>query len=220
MTAPGSQRRWGHTAPRAPTARNTAGDTASASRNCEDWHRPRLEVLAEAGADVLALETIPDADEAEALVNIVRSLGVAAWLSYTIDGTQDPSRPAAGRGVRRGGRSAGNRCRGSQLLRARRGAARRSRSQPWPPAQPVIVVSQQRRTAGTPAPQRVERVRRVFVRSLAVRWVVSGRAGGRRVLPRVARPTSPRWRPHLNLGCATAITLSTPRACGTPGRCR
>ena len=43
-------------------------------------------MLAEAGADVLALETIPDADEAEALVNIVRSLGVSAWLSYTIDG--------------------------------------------------------------------------------------------------------------------------------------
>ena len=53
-----------------------------------DWHRPRLEVLAHAGADVLALETIPDADEAEALVNVVRSLGVPAWLSYTIDGTR------------------------------------------------------------------------------------------------------------------------------------
>ena len=52
----------------------------------EDWHRPRLEALADAGADVLALETIPDADEAEALVNVVRSLGVPAWLSYTIDG--------------------------------------------------------------------------------------------------------------------------------------
>ena len=52
----------------------------------QDWHRPRLEVLADAGADVLALETIPDVDEAEALVNLVRSLGVQAWLSYTIDG--------------------------------------------------------------------------------------------------------------------------------------
>jgi homocysteine S-methyltransferase len=52
----------------------------------EDWHRPRLEVLADAGADVLAMETIPDADEAEALVNIVRAIGVSAWLSYTIDG--------------------------------------------------------------------------------------------------------------------------------------
>ncbi|WP_231995935.1 homocysteine S-methyltransferase [Mycobacterium sp. 852002-51163_SCH5372311] len=52
------------------------------------WHRPRLEVLAAAGADVLALETVPDVDEAEALVDLVRSLGVPAWLSYTIDGNQ------------------------------------------------------------------------------------------------------------------------------------
>src|SRR5205807_119455 len=49
------------------------------------WHRPRLEVLADAGADVLALETVPDVDEAEALVNLVRAVGVPAWLSYTID---------------------------------------------------------------------------------------------------------------------------------------
>jgi homocysteine S-methyltransferase len=54
----------------------------------QDWHRPRLEVLADAGVDVLALETIPDVDEAEALVSLVRSLGVPAWLSYTIDGTR------------------------------------------------------------------------------------------------------------------------------------
>jgi homocysteine S-methyltransferase len=52
------------------------------------WHRPRLEVLAAAGADVLALETVPDVDEAEALVTLVRSLGTPAWLSYTIDGTR------------------------------------------------------------------------------------------------------------------------------------
>jgi homocysteine S-methyltransferase len=52
------------------------------------WHRPRLEVLAAAGADVLALETVPDVDEADALVNLVRSVGVPAWLSYTIDGTR------------------------------------------------------------------------------------------------------------------------------------
>ncbi|WP_102142393.1 homocysteine S-methyltransferase [Mycobacterium hubeiense] len=50
------------------------------------WHRPRMEVLADAGPDVLAVETIPDADEAEALVALIRELAVPAWLSYTIDG--------------------------------------------------------------------------------------------------------------------------------------
>jgi homocysteine S-methyltransferase len=51
-----------------------------------DWHRPRLEVLADAGADVLAVETVPDVDEAEAIVGLVHELGVPAWLSYTIAG--------------------------------------------------------------------------------------------------------------------------------------
>jgi homocysteine S-methyltransferase len=52
-----------------------------------DWHRPRLEVLADAGPDVLALETVPDIAEAEALVGLVGEFGMPAWLSYTIDGT-------------------------------------------------------------------------------------------------------------------------------------
>jgi homocysteine S-methyltransferase len=52
------------------------------------WHEPRLQILAAAGADVLALETVPDLDEAEALVTLVRSVRVPAWLSYTIDGTR------------------------------------------------------------------------------------------------------------------------------------
>jgi homocysteine S-methyltransferase len=61
------------------------------------WHRPRLEILAAAGADVLALETVPDVDEAEALVDLVRSIGVPAWLSYTIDGTKTRAgQPLAG----------------------------------------------------------------------------------------------------------------------------
>jgi homocysteine S-methyltransferase len=50
------------------------------------WHRPRMEVLASAGPDLLALETVPDVDEAEALVDAVAGLGVPAWLSYSIDG--------------------------------------------------------------------------------------------------------------------------------------
>ncbi|MFD7295304.1 homocysteine S-methyltransferase [Streptomyces sp. NPDC059897] len=50
------------------------------------FHRPRLEVLAEAAPDAFALETVPDADEARALVRAVRGLGVPAWLSYSVEG--------------------------------------------------------------------------------------------------------------------------------------
>ncbi|MEU6665488.1 homocysteine S-methyltransferase [Streptomyces sp. NPDC046727] len=52
----------------------------------ESFHRPRIEVLAAAAPDVLALETVPDTDEATALLRAVRGLGVPAWLSYSVDG--------------------------------------------------------------------------------------------------------------------------------------
>jgi homocysteine S-methyltransferase len=47
------------------------------------FHRPRLKVLADAGADVLACETVPAAAEAEALLAELDRLGVPAWLSLT-----------------------------------------------------------------------------------------------------------------------------------------
>jgi S-methylmethionine-dependent homocysteine/selenocysteine methylase len=52
------------------------------------FHRPRMEILAEAGADVLACETVPAAAEAEALITEAGSLGVPVWLSLTtvVDG--------------------------------------------------------------------------------------------------------------------------------------
>ncbi|MEV6957970.1 homocysteine S-methyltransferase [Streptomyces sp. NPDC051207] len=52
----------------------------------ERFHRPRVETLAAAGPDVLALETVPDADEAAALLRAVRGVGVPAWLSYSVAG--------------------------------------------------------------------------------------------------------------------------------------
>ncbi|MFJ3892301.1 homocysteine S-methyltransferase [Streptomyces sp. NPDC090083] len=52
----------------------------------EGFHRPRMEALAAVGPDVLALETIPDTVEAEALLRAARGLGVPAWLSYSIAG--------------------------------------------------------------------------------------------------------------------------------------
>ncbi|RBM18381.1 homocysteine S-methyltransferase [Prauserella sp. PE36] len=51
------------------------------------FHRPRLEVLAEAEPDVLALETVPDVDEAAAELAALEALdmpGVPVWLSYTV----------------------------------------------------------------------------------------------------------------------------------------
>jgi homocysteine S-methyltransferase len=55
-------------------------------RELAAWHRPRLEVLAEAGPDMLALETVPDTDEAEALMTAISGLGIPVWLSYSIAG--------------------------------------------------------------------------------------------------------------------------------------
>ena len=51
-----------------------------------DFHGPRLELLAAAGPDLLAVETIPDAEEAEVLVPLLDELGLPAWFSYSVDG--------------------------------------------------------------------------------------------------------------------------------------
>ncbi|WP_039937308.1 homocysteine S-methyltransferase [Streptomyces himastatinicus] len=52
----------------------------------ERFHRPRIEALVAAGPDVLALETVPDADEAAAMLRAVEGSGVPVWLSYSIAG--------------------------------------------------------------------------------------------------------------------------------------
>ena len=49
----------------------------------QEWHRPRLAVLADAGADVLAIETIPCLAEVEALLREIDGSGVPSWLSLT-----------------------------------------------------------------------------------------------------------------------------------------
>ena len=51
-----------------------------------DFHGPRLELLAAAGPDLLAVETIPDLDEAAVLVPLLDEIGVPAWFSYAIEG--------------------------------------------------------------------------------------------------------------------------------------
>jgi homocysteine S-methyltransferase len=52
-----------------------------------DFHARRLELLAEAGPDLLAVETVPDADEAEVLVPLLEEIGLPAWFSYAVEGS-------------------------------------------------------------------------------------------------------------------------------------
>lgn len=51
-----------------------------------DFHGPRLELLASAGPDLLAVETIPDVDEAEVLVDLLDGIDVPAWFCYSVRG--------------------------------------------------------------------------------------------------------------------------------------
>ncbi|MER7822891.1 homocysteine S-methyltransferase [Streptomyces sp. NPDC096097] len=53
-------------------------------RELAAFHRPRVEALLAAGPDVLAVETIPDTDEAEALLTVLAETGAPAWLSWTV----------------------------------------------------------------------------------------------------------------------------------------
>ncbi|MFC4003134.1 homocysteine S-methyltransferase [Prauserella oleivorans] len=55
------------------------------ARELVAFHRPRLEVLAEAGPDLIALETVPDVDEAVAELAALDAVDVPAWLSYTVE---------------------------------------------------------------------------------------------------------------------------------------
>ena len=63
------------------------GDYGDISKeDLKDFHRPRIEILLEEGVDLLALETIPNALEAEALVELLAEEfpQVEAYLSFTI----------------------------------------------------------------------------------------------------------------------------------------
>lgn len=52
----------------------------------ERFHRPRVAAVAAASPDLLALETVPDMVEAEALLRAAEGCGVPVWLSYTVAG--------------------------------------------------------------------------------------------------------------------------------------
>jgi homocysteine S-methyltransferase len=64
------------------------GDYGVSVAELREWHRPRIALLAEAGADLLALETVPCLTEVEALLAEVAGTGVPCWLSLTCAGDQ------------------------------------------------------------------------------------------------------------------------------------
>jgi homocysteine S-methyltransferase len=62
------------------------GDYDFTIRELRTWHRPRIELLVEAGVDILALETIPCLAEVEALLAEIDGSLQQCWLSITCDG--------------------------------------------------------------------------------------------------------------------------------------
>lgn len=63
------------------------GDDGLSVDQLRRWHRRRLHVLADAGADLLAIETIPSLREVEALVSELDALDVDAWVSLSASST-------------------------------------------------------------------------------------------------------------------------------------
>ncbi len=60
------------------------GDYGRSVAELRAWHADRLAILADAGPDLLAIETIPTIDEAIALVELLATTtGPPAWLSFS-----------------------------------------------------------------------------------------------------------------------------------------
>ena len=60
------------------------GDYSLDVAQLREWHRPRLQTLAAAAPDAIAIETIPSLAELEAICRELDGLGVPAWVSVTI----------------------------------------------------------------------------------------------------------------------------------------
>lgn len=60
------------------------GNYGLTEKELMDFHRPRMNALIEAGADVLACETIPCLIEAQAIAKVLKeSPGIMAWMSFS-----------------------------------------------------------------------------------------------------------------------------------------
>jgi homocysteine S-methyltransferase len=60
------------------------GEYGLTEKELMDFHRPRMKALVEAGADMLACETIPSLVEAHAIAKLLKEFpNIAAWISFT-----------------------------------------------------------------------------------------------------------------------------------------
>ncbi|WGW12604.1 homocysteine S-methyltransferase [Saxibacter everestensis] len=60
------------------------GDDGLTVRQLAAFHRPRIEILAEAGSELFACETIPSAREAEALLSVLADFPeIDSWLTFS-----------------------------------------------------------------------------------------------------------------------------------------
>ncbi|MBI1794378.1 MAG: homocysteine S-methyltransferase [Chloroflexi bacterium] len=60
------------------------GEYGLSQSELEKFHRPRIEALIAAGADILACETIPCLIEAQAIVNVLKEFpNASAWISFS-----------------------------------------------------------------------------------------------------------------------------------------
>ncbi len=60
------------------------GNYGLSEKDLMDFHRPRMRALIEAGADMLACETIPSLIEAQAIAKLLQEFpDVSAWISFT-----------------------------------------------------------------------------------------------------------------------------------------
>jgi homocysteine S-methyltransferase len=67
------------------------GRYAASDRELAEFHRPRLEILAGAGADLIACETLPCLREAMVLARLLQEFpSIDAWISFSCrDGEHD-----------------------------------------------------------------------------------------------------------------------------------
>lgn len=70
--------------------------TGSYHRSPEEYtafHRPRIDTLAEAGADLFAIETQPRLDEIAAIIDLADETGLPSWVTVTLQTGTDTSSP-------------------------------------------------------------------------------------------------------------------------------